>query len=107
MVDDPETKLLYVGHGGSSAAVPGRIAVINAESNALVANLPTSAHPEALEIDPVGKRIFANIADSAEIAVIDGTTHTIKATWKLTRAKDNVAVDAPWDLLDRASMVTP
>ena len=92
MVYDPGTKLLYVGHGGSSAAVPGRVAVVNAENNTLVANLPTSAHPEALEIDPEGKRIFANIADSSEIAVIDGTTHTITTTWKLARAKDNVPV---------------
>ena len=92
MVYDPSTKLLYVGHGGSSAAVPGRVAVVNAENNTLVANLPTSAHPEALEIDLEGKRIFANIADSGEIAVINGTTHAITATWKLSRAKDNVPI---------------
>jgi len=103
MVYDPSTKLLYVGHGGSSAAVPGRIAVVNAENNTLVANLPTSAHPEALEIDPAGKRIFANIADSGEIAVIDGTTHTIATTWKLARAKDNVPL--AYDAEDHALIV--
>jgi DNA-binding beta-propeller fold protein YncE len=103
MVYDPGTRLLYVGHGGSSAAVPGRVAVVNAESNTLVANLPTSAHPEALEIDPEGKRIFVNVADSAEIAVIDGATHTIAATWKLTRAKDNVPV--AYDADDHALLI--
>ena len=103
MVYDPSTKLLYVGHGGSSAAVPGRVAVVNAESSTLVANLPTSAHPEALEIDPEGKRIFANIADSGEIGVIDGTTHTITATWKLARAKDNVPV--AYDAEDHALII--
>jgi len=103
MVYDPSTKLLYVGHGGSNAAVPGQVAVVNAENNTLVSNLPTSAHPEALEIDREGKRIFANIADSGEIVVIDGTTHTIAATWKLTRAKDNVPV--AYDADDRALLV--
>jgi DNA-binding beta-propeller fold protein YncE len=103
MVYDPSTKLLYVGHGGSSAAVPGRVAVVDAENNTLVASLPTSAHPEALEIDPEGKRIFANIADSSEIAVIDGATHTIAATWKLTRAKDNVPV--AYDSDDHALLI--
>jgi len=101
MVYDPATHLLYVGHGGSSAAVPGRIAVVNTADNTLVANLPASAHPEALEIDPTGHRIFANIADSGEIVVIDAATHAISSTWKLTRAKDNVPVayDADHKLL--------
>jgi len=92
MVYDPSTKLLYVGHGGGSAAIPGRIAVVNTVDNSLVANLPTTSHPEALDIDPAGKRIFANIADSAEVVVIDATTHTITKTWKIARAKDNVPV---------------
>jgi len=92
MVYDPATKLLYVGHGNGTAAVPARVAVINTVDNTLVTNLPASAHPEALEIDPASKRIFANIADSSELLVIDGPTHTVTNTWKLSRAKDNVPV---------------
>ena len=64
MVYDSQTRLLYVGHGGSSAAVPGRIAIVNTRDNSMVGNLPVSAHPEALEIDPNGKRVVANIKDS-------------------------------------------
>jgi DNA-binding beta-propeller fold protein YncE len=92
MVYDESTRLLYVGHGGSGSAAPGRIAVVNTVNNTLVANLPASAHPEALDIDPAGRRIFANIADSGEIVVIDAVTHSITATWKVSRAKDNVPV---------------
>jgi DNA-binding beta-propeller fold protein YncE len=103
MVYDPSTKLLYVGHGGSNAAVPGRIAVVNAENNMLVANLPTSSHPEALEIDHEGKRIFANIADSSEIVVVDAATRTIAITWKITRAKDNVPM--AYDSDDHALLI--
>jgi DNA-binding beta-propeller fold protein YncE len=103
MVYDAQTGLLYVGHGGSSAAVPGRIAVVNTRDNSLVQNLPVSAHPEALEIDPDGKRVFANIADSSEIVVIDAASHSIKATWKLSRASDNVPV--AFDAEDHALLV--
>ena len=90
MVYDPKSKLLYVGHGGSDAANPARVAVIDTASQTLLANLPVAAHPEALEIDNANDRIFVNVAEAAEVVVIDGTSHTQTATWKLTRAKDNV-----------------
>jgi DNA-binding beta-propeller fold protein YncE len=90
MVYDPKSKLLYVGHGGSDAANPARVAVIDTTSQTLLANLPVATHPEALEIDNANDRIFVNVAEAAEVVVIDGTSHTQTATWKLTRAKDNV-----------------
>src|ERR1700761_1309717 len=88
MVYDETTKLLYVGHGGSTAAAPGRVAVIDTIKLKIVDNLPMEAHPEALEIDPVSHRIFVNVADAAKVAVIDGATHTVTARWPLARAKD-------------------
>jgi DNA-binding beta-propeller fold protein YncE len=90
MVFDAKTGLLYVGHGGGDAANPGRIAVVDTAKGSLLAELPVAAHPEGLEIDNATDRVFANIADAAEIAVIDGATHSQTETWKLTRAKDNV-----------------
>ncbi len=90
MVYDAKTNLLYVGHGGSDTANPARIAVVDANDQSLLADLPVAAHPEGLEIDNTTDRIFANIADAAQIVVIDGATHAQKAVWKLTRAKDNV-----------------
>jgi hypothetical protein len=90
MVFDARTKLLYVGHGGGDAANPASIAVIDTSNQSLLTNLRVDVHPEGLEIDEKTDRIFANIADAAEVLVIDGPTHTPSATWKLTRAKDNV-----------------
>ena len=89
MVYDASTKLLYVGHGGSTAH-PAMIAVVDTSSQTVVTNLPVATHPEGLEIDKGNDRIFANIADAGEIAVIDGKTHAQSATWQLARAKDNV-----------------
>jgi hypothetical protein len=90
MVYDEATKLLYVGHGGSTAAAPGRVAVVDVIKLVIIDNLPMETHPEALEIDPVSHRIFANVADAAKVAVIDGATRKVTARWPLTGAKDNV-----------------
>jgi DNA-binding beta-propeller fold protein YncE len=89
MVYDEQSGTLYVGHGGSDSANPGRLAVINAKDLSLVANLPVAAHPEALDIDSQGQRIFANIADAAQVAVVNIRTNEVEDTWKLKDASDN------------------
>jgi DNA-binding beta-propeller fold protein YncE len=90
MVYDPASHLLFVGHGGSDAANPANIAVVDTEHFKLLSNLPVATHPEALDIDPATHRVFANIADSAEVAVIDTKSKSITAHWKLTKASANV-----------------
>jgi YVTN family beta-propeller protein len=90
MVYDEAHHLLYVGHGGGSAAFPGRVAVVDTTSFTLLANLLMASHPEALDLDAPGRRVFANIADTNEVAVIDGASNAIVAHWKLTGAADNV-----------------
>lgn len=101
MVYDAKSKLLYVGHGGSDAADPGAVAVIDTTNHSLLKNLPVATHPEGLEIDNAHDRIFVNIAEAAEVVVIDGASHTQTAAWKLRRAKDNVPLvyDAEHQLL--------
>jgi DNA-binding beta-propeller fold protein YncE len=101
MVYDSATKLLYVGYGGTNAANPSRIAVVDTASLHVVTNLPVASHPEALELDPNADRIFANIADSGQVVVIDGKTQRIAATWPLQQGKGNtpLAFDAADDLL--------
>jgi DNA-binding beta-propeller fold protein YncE len=90
MAYDETSHLLFVGHGGSDAANPAKVAIVNTEDFKLVFNLSVAAHPEALESDPAGKRAFANIADASEVAVIDATSKTVSGHWKLTKASDNV-----------------
>jgi DNA-binding beta-propeller fold protein YncE len=100
MVYDDSNKMLYVGHGGD-AANPAKIAVIDTEHFSVAGNLAVATHPEALEIDPQSRRVFANIADSNEVAVIATGSREITAHWKLTKAGDNVplAFDAEHQLL--------
>jgi DNA-binding beta-propeller fold protein YncE len=90
MVYDARTDLLYVGHGGSDQANPAKVAVIDTTNQTLITDLPAATHPEGLEIDNAKDRVFVNIAGAAEVAVIDGTTHSSSTSWKITRAKDNV-----------------
>jgi hypothetical protein len=96
LVYDSATKLLYVGYGGTNAANPSRIAVVDTTSLHLISTLLVASHPEALELDPIADRIFVNVADSGQVVVIDGKTHQIAATWSLHQGKDNtpLAFDA-------------
>ena len=101
LVYDADRKLLYVGHGGTNAANPAAIAVIQTENLTLVKDIPVASHPEALEIDEKGARIFANIADKGQIVVIDAKTQEINSTWNLAATKGNtpLAYDAVNDRL--------
>jgi hypothetical protein len=92
MVYEDAGHLLFVGHGGSDAASPAKVAVVDTDHFALVANIAVATHPEALELDAKTRRVFANIADSNEVAVIDTAAKTIAAQWKLTKAADNVPI---------------
>ena len=96
MVYDPQTKLLYVGHGGTGAANPSAVAVIDANALTMLADIRVAAHPEALEIDDRTDRIFVNISDAGTILVIDGKTRSASTQWALKEKKGNtpLAFDA-------------
>jgi DNA-binding beta-propeller fold protein YncE len=97
MVYNEANHRLFVGHGGSSASAPARVAVVDADNFSFQSDIPVPTHPEALEIDSPGQRIFANIADSGEVDVLDGAGKQVSRAWKLTGASHNVplAYDAP------------
>ncbi len=101
MVYDEARHLLFVGHGTGDAASPTEIAVVDTKNFRLISNLTVATHPEGLDIDQQGGRLFANIAEANEVAVIDTNTKTITAHWKLTKAADNVpmAFDSEHQLL--------
>ena len=103
IVFDAAANLLYVGHGGTNAANPAQVAVVDAATLTVVQNLPVGSHPEALEIDAIHDRVFVNIADKGEIAVIDGKTHSITATWTLKHATGNTPL--AYDAVDNVLLV--
>jgi DNA-binding beta-propeller fold protein YncE len=92
MVYDRQNRTLYVGHGGAPA-IPAGVAVIDTATFTLTKDIPVATHPEALAVDARGQRVFANIADSSEVAVINAHTNTLSALWRLLGESDNVPLD--------------
>ncbi len=101
MAYDSAQHLLYIGNGGTNAANPPSVAIIDTKTLKLVKKLPAASHPEGLDIDTAHGRIFANIADSAEVLAIGSRLREITQTWRLTGARDNtpIAYDAADNLV--------
>jgi len=67
---------IWVGYGG------GALAVIDADTRRKVADIPLSAHPESFRLEPNGPRIFINLPNARQIAVVDRVAKRQVATWR-------------------------
>ena len=56
---------VWVGYGS------GALAAIDAASNRKVSDIRLKAHPESFRLDAGGERIFANVPEAGEIAIVD------------------------------------
>jgi YVTN family beta-propeller protein len=72
------------------------ITVFSAKSNNVVATVPLSGKPEFAAVDAKSGRVFCNIEDKNEVAVIDMKTHTVTAAWSLAPGEEptGMAFDA-------------
>jgi DNA-binding beta-propeller fold protein YncE len=80
---DAKTATVFIGYG------TGAIAVVDAARRAKVAELPLREHPEGFQLDPGGTRIFVNVPDAREIAVLDRAAGKSVATWPVRDARAN------------------
>ena len=80
---DIATKQIYVGFGG------GGIAIINATEGKQVGSIKLAAHPEAFELEQHGNRIFANIPNARQVAVIDREKRELITKWNTDLALGN------------------
>lgn len=80
---DAEANRVFVGHG------KGALAVIDPSRRAKLVDIPLEAHPEAFQLGGMAGRIFANIPDAAQIAVIDVAAARQIATWPLREVRAN------------------
>jgi hypothetical protein len=101
MAFDRRRGMLFVGHGGTNSANPASVAVVDTANLTVVKQISLAAHPEALEMDRTGERVFVNISDTGEVVVIDSGTNAKTKTWTLANAKGNtpLAYDEADDLL--------
>jgi hypothetical protein len=77
------TKMIYVGFGS------GGIAIVNGQDAKQIGSIKLSAHPEAFELEKNGKRIFVNVPNARNVAVIDQDKGAVTATWKTDLAFGN------------------
>jgi DNA-binding beta-propeller fold protein YncE len=61
--------------------------VFEAKTGKIVATIKLSGVPEFAQADSKAGRIYNNIEDKNEVAVIDTKTHTVVATWPVTPAE--------------------
>jgi len=80
---DEAAKKIYLGFGS------GGIGIIDAIEGKQLGSIKLAAHPEAFEIEKQGSRIFVNIPDARQVAVIDRNQRKVIATWKTNGAFGN------------------
>jgi DNA-binding beta-propeller fold protein YncE len=86
----PGADRLVVGYG------KGALALIDAASGRKTGEIPLAGHPEAFQLDPSGARIYVNVPDANEIAIVDRGAAKQIASWRLKEAGSNfpMALDA-------------
>jgi DNA-binding beta-propeller fold protein YncE len=83
---DAAAKRIYVGFGD------GEIGVINATDGTRVGSIKLAAHPEAFVLEKQGQRIFVNVPNAGQVAVIDRDKRAVIGTWKLDGASANFPI---------------
>ncbi|HKE95326.1 MAG TPA: hypothetical protein VKB34_13525 [Povalibacter sp.] len=88
---DPQRDELYVGCGS------GALAIIDMSAHRKVADIPLREHPESFQLESSGPRIFVNVPEASEIAVVDRVSHQQVASWRTGDLHANypMALDEP------------
>jgi YVTN family beta-propeller protein len=92
IVYEPRHQEVYVfNHSGNSATV------INAKSATVNATIPLGGSPEFAAVDETTGRVYCNLEDQSEVAVIDSAKHEVIAHWPLAPGEEpsGIALDAP------------
>lgn len=80
---EPGRKEVYAFNGRGQSAT-----VIAAESGKVVATISLGGKPEFAAADPISGRVFVNVEDKNEIAVIDTKAHTVVARWPIAPGEE-------------------
>src|SRR5690349_23472171 len=80
---DPDVKEVIVGYGD------GALRIINANTNAALADIPVGAHPESFQLEKSGPRIFVNVPNAGNVTVVDRRKRRVIAKWPLAEVRSN------------------
>jgi len=79
---DQKAGRVYVGYAG------GALAVLDSEGKPL-GDIKLAGHPESFQLETGGPRIFVNVPDANQIAVVDRERQAVTAKWPVTTAGAN------------------
>jgi hypothetical protein len=74
---------VFVGYGS------GALAVIDAMSRARTATIALQGHPESFRLEEKGQRIFVNVPEAHEIAVVDRSSNRQMSSWPTQALRAN------------------
>ena len=80
---DAKTKFIYVGDGD------GALAILDGAGRKKIGEIKLAAHPESFQLEADGPRIFVNVPDAKQIAVIDREKKSVVATWPMEKYQAN------------------
>jgi hypothetical protein len=90
MLYEPGRQQVYMFNGRSKSAT-----VFEALSGKVVATIPLSGKPEFPACDSQAGRVYDNIEDKSEVAVIDTASHDVVAAWPIAPGEEasGMAID--------------
>jgi hypothetical protein len=80
---DAKTGRIYVGYGD------GALGVLDLATMKQAGGIRLGAHPESFQIEQHGPRIFVNVPDARQVAVIDREKQTVIGTWPMEKFRAN------------------
>jgi len=88
---DPRSKLAWLGFGD------GAFAVVDVASGKTSGTTKLSRHPESFQLEQDGARLFVNIPDARQVAVVDREKRSVVVTWPMQKFHANfpMALDEP------------
>src|SRR5258706_2374231 len=71
--------------------------VIDPATAKILASVKLPGHPESFQLEQQGSRIFVNVPDAKQVAVVDREKRSIAATWPMEKFQANfpMAFDEP------------
>jgi hypothetical protein len=80
---DPQTKLAWLGYG------EGALAIVDLAAAKLLGSVKLPAHPESFQLEKGNRRIFVNVPDAKQVAVIDRVKRTVTDNWPMETFQAN------------------
>jgi len=85
---DEASRRIYVGVG------EGALRVLDSGTGDSLGDMPLRAHPESFQVETLGPRVFVNLPDAGEVAVMDRTKGGVIGTWSI----DGFTANYPMEL---------